>query len=317
MQGPTGQSVVTALITAAAAMTLLGIDRASATSPAGKCEAVTLKIAGKHEFCRVKAESKAAKSSGSSDEPTRDAVAFRSMEGADAPGLVKKSGGPLLDHGGPVLDSSTTYAIYWGPPSKFPADLESGMETLLSGFDGSSYLGIADQYLHGAPVSTEYAGAVSDTSAPPSKPPRTADIGAEVCKLFPAPDPAGLYIVFTSNAPNINYCAWHADATCNGVTFQIAYIPNQALLPACSPYTKVDLRCNAYSPGTVTSADSVAHEFMETITDPNLNAWYDRNGQEIADKCNYNYQGCVELSNVSTWQIQSEWSNAIGACQQQ
>ena len=56
------------------------------------------------------------------------------------------------------------------------------------------------------------------------------------------------------------------------MTFQIAYIPNQALLPACSPYTTVDLRCNAYSAGTVTSADSVAHEFMETITDPDLNA---------------------------------------------
>src|SRR5262249_25713791 len=154
-----------------------------------------------------------------------------------------------------------------------------------------------------------------DTSAPPKKPPRTADIGAEVCRLFSTPDPAGLYIVFTSNAPNVNYCAWHSYATCNGVTFQIAYIPNQELLPACSPYTRVDLGCNTYSDGTVTSADSVAHEFMEAITDPRLNAWYDKNGLEVADKCEYDYQACVGLSNSSTWQIQSEWSNATGGCQ--
>lgn len=80
---------------------------------------------------------------------------------------------------------------------------------------------------------------------------------------------------------------------------------------------KVDLGCNAYSDGAVTSADSVAHEVMEMLTDPLLNAWYDRNGAEIADKCNYNYQACVELSNGSTWQIQSQWSNALGGCQQE
>ena len=67
---------------------------------------------------------------------------------------------------------------------------------------------------------------------------------------------------------------------------------------------------------TVTSADSVAHEFMEAITDAHLDAWYDRNGGEVADKCNYNYQACVELT-TGSWQIQSEWSNAIGGCQQQ
>jgi hypothetical protein len=231
-------------------------------------------------------------------------------------GAGKKTSGPLLDHGGTVLASSTTYAIYWGTPSDFPADLEAGMAALLSGFDGSGYLDIASQYLRGAPVSTTYAGSLFDTSAPPRRPPSTSAIAAEVCKLFPTPDPAGVYIVFTSNAPRVNYCAWHARAKCNGVTFQVAYIPNQALLPACSPYVNVDLGCNDYSDGTVTSADSVAHEFMEAITDAHLDAWYDKSGAEIADKCNYNYQACVDLAGGS-WQIQSEWSNTIGGCQQQ
>jgi len=252
----------------------------------------------------------------SPEQPDARSVAFRSMDAGGAPGARKKAGGPLIDHGGLVLDSSATYAIYWGTPADFPGDLESGMAALLSGLSDSSYLDIATQYARGAAVSTTYGGSVSDASTPPRKAPRVTDIAAEVCKLFPSPDPGGVYIVFTSNAPHVNYCAWHASATCNGVTFQLAYVPNQALLPACSPFTKVDLGCNSYSDGTVTSADSVAHEVMEAITDAHIDAWYDRNGEEVADKCNYDYQACVALS-TGSWQIQSEWSNAIGACQKQ
>jgi hypothetical protein len=238
------------------------------------------------------------------------------MGAGGAPGAQKKAGAPLIDHGGLVLLSSTTHAIYWGKPADFPSDLESGMAALLGGLSGSSYLDIATQYMRGATASTTYMGSVSDTSTPPRNAPRVSDLAAEVCKLFPSPDPAGVYIVFTSNAPHVSFCAWHAAGTCNGVTFQVAYIPNQALLPSCSPFTKVDLGCNSYSEGTVTSADSVAHEFMEATTDAHIDAWYDKNGQEVADKCNYNYQACVALS-TGSWQIQSEWSNAIGACQQQ
>jgi hypothetical protein len=250
----------------------------------------------------------------SAEQSTAESLRTRAVDNGQGPAMKQR--GPLIDHGGAVLASSTTYAIYWGTRSNFPADLKDGMATLLSGLDGSSYLDIASQYMRGAPVSTTYAGAIGDTSAPPRKPPSTSAIAAEVCKLFPTPDPEGVYIVFTSNAPNVNYCAWHDKATCNGVTFQLAYVPNQELLPACSPYVKADLGCNGYSDGTVTSADSVAHEFMEAITDAHLDAWYDKNGAEVADKCNYNYQNCVDLAGGS-WQIQSEWSNAIGGCQQQ
>ena len=222
---------------------------------------------------------------------------------------------PLLDHGGPVVSSSNTYAIYWGPTGDFPGDLSSGMASLLTGFNGSSYLGIAQQYMRGALISSHYGGMMQDPSAPPSHAPSTAALGAEVCKLVTKPDPNGIYIVFTSNAPHINYCAWHDRATCNGVTFQVAYVPNQAQLPGCSPYVKTNLHCNGLSDGTVASADSVAHEFMEAVTDPHIDAWYDKNGQEVADKCNFDYQSCVSLS-TGSFQIQSEWSNTLNACQQ-
>jgi hypothetical protein len=241
------------------------------------------------------------------------------VRAANVPGAIArtKNTGPVIDHNGAVLATSTTYAIYWGPAADFPADLESGMATLLGGFAGSSYIGIAQQYMRGTPIATSYAGSVADPSAPPRIAPNTATIAAEACALFPNPDPNALYIVFTSNAPKVNYCAWHNKATCNGVSIQVAYVPNQAQLPNCSPYTAAHLGCNAYSDGTVTSADSVAHELMETISDPHIDAWYDANRAEIGDKCDYQYASCVALPNGSSWQIQSEWSNAIGGCQQQ
>ena len=35
--------------------------------------------------------------------------------------------------------------------------------------------------------------------------------------------------------------------------------------------------------------DSIMHELSETVTDPDLNAWYTSNGSENGDLCNYNY----------------------------
>jgi hypothetical protein len=236
---------------------------------------------------------------------------------SDLTAAKKQHALPLVDHGGKVLATSNSYAVYWGPSSAFPSDLESGMAAMLTGFERSSYLAIAQQYMRGAAISTHYAGTITDSSTPPSSAPNASALGNEVCKLVANPDPNGVYVVFTSNAPNVNYCAWHDKATCNGVTFQVAYVPNQALLSGCSPYTRSNLGCNTYSDGTVTSADSVAHELIESVTDPLITAWYDKQKAEIADKCNFDYQACVALPNGTSWQIQSEWSNTLGGCQQQ
>jgi hypothetical protein len=42
----------------------------------------------------------------------------------------------------------------------------------------------------------------------------------------------------------------------------------------------------------------IAHELEETNTDPNLNAWYDANGAEDADKCAWTFGH--SLSQTST-----------------
>lgn len=224
---------------------------------------------------------------------------------------------PLIDHGGPVLTSSNTYAIFWGPLADFPSDEVSGVKSVLGGFDGSSYLGIATQYMHGPTPTTSYKGETYVSSAPPSHAPKSSDLGNEVCSLFGTPDPDGIYFFFTSNLPKINYCAWHDKATCNGVTFQVAYMPNMAGDSGCSPFKVANLHCNDDTEGTQSLLDGLAHEYMEATTDPHIDAWYDKNGEEMADKCNFVYGSCVTLANGTSWQLQEEWSNAANGCVQQ
>ena len=228
-------------------------------------------------------------------------------------GQAKNGAGPtpLLPHTGPVLTSPRIQIIFWG--SAWETGYTGAMDDLLGGMNGSAYMAVANQYGSAGTSATKLTDIV-DTTAPPSKALSPSALGAEVAKKVKTPDSNTVYIVFTSNMPHISYCAYHSTSTADGVTVVVAYVPLQ---PAgCSPFNSSagNIGANGYSASIAAAADSAAHEFMESITDPFLNAWYDKNGAEIADKCEYNYQGKVLLGNGTQWQIQSNWSNATNAC---
>lgn len=227
---------------------------------------------------------------------------------------------PLLYGGGKLVPTSTTYAIWWGPSSAFPADAQDGIETLLGGFGGSSYLAVADQYMPGGATASAFATSLFDPSAPPSHGPNTATVVNEVAAVLArnglSPSPNAVYLVYTSNFPHLNFCAWHAAGTIGTTTVQVGYLPNTAGVAGCDPGNLFP-KANSYSEGTRSLADSTAHEFMESVTDPiPVSGWADKNGQEIGDKCNFVYSTAapIRLSNGSKWQIQEEWSNAAGGC---
>lgn len=237
---------------------------------------------------------------------------------------ARKGGGGgtsnLVDHGGKVLSVSHTYAIWWGNQSAFPSDARSGLDSLFSGLNGSALLGVANQYLRGSTATSSFESVNwTDTSSPPSRAPSTTAIVNEACNMINAngatPDTDGIYFVFSSNFPGrVNYCAWHSYGTCDGATIQVAYMPNTTGVAGCDPGNLYG--CNAYSQGTRSIANVTSHEFMETVTDANANAWYDSSGSEIGDKCAWQFQSCVSLSDGS-WQLQEEWSNASSGCVQQ
>jgi hypothetical protein len=68
-------------------------------------------------------------------------------------------------------------------------------------------------------------------------------------------------------------------------------------------------------------ASIISHELEEAVTDPDLNAWYDRRGQENADKCAWTFgtqyttgNGAKANVHLSTrdYLIQQNWVNANG-----
>jgi hypothetical protein len=225
----------------------------------------------------------------------------------------------LVDHGGPVDAASKTYAIWWGTQSAFPSDAKTGLNDLLSGLNGSNYLGIAGQYMRGSAVSTNFVANWTDSSSPPTRNPSTSTILSEVARAISAnggtPDQEATYFVYTSNFPfgHVNYCAWHSYGTVNGVVVQFAYMPNTTGIAGCDPGSTFDK--TGFSQGTRSLANVTAHEFMESITDPHLTSWYDSSRQEIGDKCAWTFVGTVNVGGLG-WQLQEEWSNGISGCTQ-
>ena len=239
-------------------------------------------------------------------------------------GAAHSSGKPsvgLVDKRGKIVVNSKTYAIYWGKPTEFPADVQPGVTALLTGLNRSSYLATIDEYMRGKQATTRYVRSFVDVSRPPATDPTPQVILAEVRKVLRQaavkPDANAVYLVFSSNLPKVDYCAWHAAGDVLGVQTQVAYVPNTSGTSTC--YRAANFpNVSPYSFGTRSIADNAAHELLEAMTDPIPGtSWVDSNFEEIGDKCDFVYSSAVALNGQrNVWQLQSQWSNRAKACVQ-
>lgn len=219
----------------------------------------------------------------------------------------------LVDHGGPVLAASHLYAIWWGDTTLLQPDTQRGMTSFLQGFGSSAYLQTAKQYMRGAAPSASYRGSFTNAASGRRASYSVRSVAKAVVNALAAnnaqPDPAGIYVVIGSTFPaRANYCAWHSAMKLNGTTIAFAFVPNLDNVQGCDV-----AGANKYSAATQAMANVTAHELIETITDPALNAWYDPQGEEIADKCAWQFAGTVTVG-ATKWHLQSEWSNAVHGC---
>lgn len=235
-------------------------------------------------------------------------------------------------HGGPVLLSTVNlYYIFYG-------NLSTTQKSILTTFAGnlgpSPYWNINSTYYNraGAHISNalHYGGAATDNYSQG----KTFDdngitnivsraIGSGPGKL--PLDPNGVYLVVT--APDVvdntglytQYCGWHTNGTINGkdIKYGLVGVPAGNDLNACAWQTT--------SPNGDAGADAatsiIAHEAEETTTDPDLNAWYDRLGNENGDKCAWTF-GTTSLTasgaeynftvGANHYLIQQNWLNASG-----
>ncbi|HXU72660.1 MAG TPA: hypothetical protein VN947_25235 [Polyangia bacterium] len=224
-------------------------------------------------------------------------------------------GSPLLTwHGGPVLHTNSTEAIFWGTEwssASFQGDKVTGLDTWFGGLDKSSFATTSTEYGDGSgnvTSSSSYMGHVFDNSAAPRKAIQVSDAVAEACKITNNnPVPNAVYFLYTSTgAGHVSYCAWHSAGTCsNGAHVQVAYMPNLDGIAGCDPQDDTGL----HSQGLSALVNVTSHEWSEAISDPSLNAWYDAGGQENGDKCAWSFHNDVHVGG-SAWKVQMEWSNA-------
>lgn len=155
--------------------------------------------------------------------------------------------------------------------------------------------------------------------------------------IFPN-DYNGVYFVLTSadvvqsyNGYNFcqAFCGWHGFNPVNSVNIKYSFVGDPAQCPTnCAEFTidpASDSGLDYLTPNNNFTADGMAsilsHELEEAISDPELDAWFDQNGQENADKCAWRFGNIYDAPNgaranmkVGTrdYLIQHNWVNADG-----
>lgn len=282
------------------------------------------------------------------------------VSGASKPRGVARSGGLsqpsttglLQYHGGPVMHTNSTYAIFWFPPG---ATASAGYRRLITGYlqnvaaDSGKlsnvYASTTQYWDTQGPIvyQSSFGGAIADgnpfpasgcTLAGTSVCLTDAQIQQEVLNILPSGTPIGLASVFFVILPqNVGscldstmctqpggFCAYHS---------QIFLATGGEILYANIPYAAGLLGCGSIASPNGDDADAaislVSHEHSEAITDPNGDAWYDVLGRENGDICRYNYGTALgatvygrfdQVIGTGVYETQTEWSNTSASCAQ-
>ncbi len=289
--------------------------------------------------------------------------AHRLSELAGGPGSSSSTPLPLLYHGGGVVHTNTTYAIFWLPAG---ASVSSGYESTIDGFfsnvatasgSGTNVFAVDTQYSDGSGAisySSAFGGSYVDTKTPipddcSSRYTGTsvkvtgcvtdADVEAEVSRAIAAagwtPGPTHVFLLFTPR--NVGSC-FTGSSSC-AYTYYCAYhsafedSQHREVLYANQPYTDTSgvgaagVCDSGQHPNGDLASDSTinvaSHEVNETLTDPFGTAWWDANGEEIGDKCAWNFGTGLgstasgeynQAIGSGHYYLQQEWSNAASGC---
>jgi hypothetical protein len=201
-------------------------------------------------------------------------------------------------HGGPLMATPNVYLIWYGNWKQSKgSDTAAGQQIVrdfLFGLSGSKYYKTNTSY--GTPSGTFHvAGAYTDNYSQ-GRQLSDASVQAVVTHAISSglkKDTIGIYFVLTSSDVSETsgfcsyYCGWHTYGTISGTkNIKYAFVGNaNRCLRSCAAQS-VGPNGNAGVDGMVSV---LAHELEEANTDPDLNAWYDGNGNENADKCAWTF----------------------------
>lgn len=225
------------------------------------------------------------------------------------------SGTQILYHGGSVLTGTVPlYVIYYGSAGEFPVQSQAIINAFLGGLSQTPQYNVNTTYCEAS--TTTCAGSGTSVSGSLSTGLIFYDPGSQGASISSNTVPKiiqnaltaqghlpvssnAIYIVVT--APTIkvsgfctSYCAFHTKSTTivSGATIHYAFAPEPS-----SKCTVCDGNFATFGesatpngdPGADEVVDSLMHEISETVSDPDLNAWFTSNGAENGDLCNFTY----------------------------
>jgi hypothetical protein len=231
-------------------------------------------------------------------------------------------------NGGPVVTGATSWNLYincattpaqcWGTGSETP-------KTFIQDYNVSSMLAVADQYL--GEIANGHFGTVNELSANVTFATDTVfmtDLFAILHAASQATTKSGynqLYHVFLpagtdmcmdattcyspDNPSTFVFCAFHGS---------VNFGPNWHVLYTVQPYQFVPGCAIGQQTRVIdATASSLEHEFTETITDPDLDAWFnDLTGNEIMDLC-FTFRNPEQIG-PNMFVVQDMYSNTVHAC---
>jgi len=238
---------------------------------------------------------------------------------------------PNVDyHKGPVIHTSTSYAIFWRPSGYYMSPkYETVIEQFYHDIGSTPMYGILPQYYDttGHPLNkSTFGGAWTDTQAFPAKFDDAA-IRQEVARAiqqnnWPKGGVGAVFFVFTASKAkdSFAYCAYHGDFVSSGNPVVYSIVPYQRDLGphGCGTPSKVFPN----DQDADLTIDTMWHEFAESVSDPTIQGWYrNSDGQEIGDLCNTSYgplrkDGSDVTLHGHDYVTQEIWSNHGSECEQ-
>ncbi|HEY7993318.1 MAG: hypothetical protein ACHQY2_00725 [Candidatus Eremiobacterales bacterium] len=235
--------------------------------------------------------------------------------------------GALTYHGGPVLKKPIVYVVFWGynVSGADPNGAQTYLTNFLTGLGGTPWSRTNHQYYQIVNGHNQHIGNgtgqlvatwVDSTNAVPGSP-SDAQIRAEAAALeaHVGFNQYASYVVATPHGHNspgfgTGFCAYHGATSAGGHVISYTNLPYMTDSPNCGQ--------NAVNPGAAGIDDGFSivegHEYSESETDPQLNAWWDSgNGEEIGDLCAWRGLGDITES-TGSFAMQPLWSDLKSGC---
>ena len=257
----------------------------------------------------------------------------------------------LIYHGGPVMHTNKTYAIYWVHAGY---SVSSSYSKIINGFFmnvaaasgiSSNVYYAATQYydtLHGHILfKSVFGGSFLDKNAFPA-----GDCTDSYTSLCLGDDQIQTeinnvatshnwsrsgteFFMFTPNGVGscaagycafTDYCAYHSDFSAAAGDTLYANMPYADTVPSACDAGPSTHPNNSDADPTI---NLVSHEHNETITDMRGNAWYDKFGNEDGDLCAWKFGASLghtaygnynQIIGTGKYYLQSEWSNMFSHC---